>query len=732
MTSPHVNIEARVKALHLRLISRRAVPLILQTEASECGLACIAMIASYHGHFISLRELREQASIGTKGATLGTLCRVANALELIARPVRVELESISSLTTPCVVHWNLSHFVVLTKIIRGGSAFVVNDPARGQVTLARKEFSDGFTGVALELSPGPSFAKRDASAPLSPWQLMGRVVGLRQALLSLLVMALGIEALSVIAPLIVQWTVDSAIAAADYQLLHLLLIGLALMVVCRVVLESARTWTAIAVTTQLHVQWSTNVLNHLLKLPMSYFGSRELGDIASRFGAIGAIYQAVSTKVVEAFLDGFMAIVTLLFLISYSGVVATVVVLSIGVYALLRWIAYGPFRRIAADQIVLQAKSQSIFLESIRAIQPIKIYGKEVERRIRWQNAAVEAANKNLTEQKMSLGFEMSHRVLGGAEDIFVLWFVATLVMRHDLTVGMLFAILAYKATLTDKCHSLINKWSDMRMLSVHAERLADILVTSPDAGVSVNLGDHSESQESRSADSASSSSLQVSARGLSIIVSNLAFRYGAAEPWVFNALNLSIGHDESVALVGSSGCGKSTLIKIVLGLLKPTIGEVRVYRGALQEVELRHFRRYIGAVMQDDQLLSGTIADNISFFDEQIDYERVRECARIALMSKDIEAMPMKFETYLGDMGNSVSGGQKQRLLLARALYRRPEVLFLDEATSHLDPSSEHAIMDNLSGLHIARVIAAHRNETIRTVDRVIQVGQCGTESVE
>jgi len=724
MPSPHAIPAMRLKALHLRILASRAVPLILQNEASECGLACIAMIASYYGHHISLRELRERASLGTKGATLGTLCRVANAMNLNGRPVRVELEGIRALTTPCIVHWNMSHFVVLTRISRGGNRFAINDPAKGQVILGREEFSSHFSGVALELSPAPTFFRKGSSPPLSPWRLMGQVIGLRRALVSLLAMALGIEALSVTAPLILQWTVDHAIAAIDYRLLYLLLIGLSLTVIFRIVLEVARTWASLAVTTHLHVQWSTNVLSHLLKLPISYFSSRDLGDVASRFGAITAIYQAVTTKVVEAILDGVMAVITLMLLISYSGIVAGVVTLSILVYALLRWVAYGPFRRVAADQVVLQAKSQSIFLESVRAIQPIRLFGQEVERRIRWQNAAVDAANKNLTAQKMSLGFETTHKVLGGAEDIFVLWLVSTMVMHHYLTVGMLFAVLAYKATLTDNCHSLINKWSDMRMLSIHAERLADILMTSPDPGASVELCQHEYMNEPGVSESSADISSQPESPGLKITVSDLGFRYSAVEPWVLAGLDFCIERNESVAFVGPSGCGKSTLIKILLGLLEPTVGGVQVSRGASRKVDLRHFRKCVAAVMQDDQLLSGTIADNIGFFDERLDYGWMRECVRIASIADDIDAMPMKYETYLGDMGNSLSGGQKQRLLLARALYRRPEVLFLDEATSHLDPRTESLIMDNLSTLQVTRIIAAHRDETIRTVDRVIKVG--------
>jgi ATP-binding cassette subfamily B protein RaxB len=302
--------------------------------------------------------------------------------------------------------------------------------------------------------------------------------------------------------------------------------------------------------------------------------------------------------------------------------------------------------------------------------------------------------------RQLELLFSVLHRLLFGLERVAVIWLGALLVLDRQFTVGMLFAFFAYKETFALRVSGLIDKVVELKMLRLQGERLADIVLTAPEAD---DMPRHS------------------AALPASIELRNVSFRYADGEPEILREVNLTIEAGESVAVVGPSGCGKSTLIKLMLGVLAPTAGQVLVGGRPLEHLGLRAWRDQVGAVMQDDTLFSGSIADNISFFSAQPDREWLQQCARVASIHDDILALPMGYQTLIGDLGVALSGGQKQRLLLARALYKRPQVLFLDEATSSLDVDRERTVNQAVKQLALTRVIVAHRPETIASAARVI-----------
>lgn len=681
----------------------------LQSEAAECGLACLAMICSAHGQHQDLPELRRRFSVSLKGANLRQLIGHAASLGFSSRPLRLELAELGQLQTPCILHWDLNHFVVLKKLVRGGRVAVILDPAVGERRLSLDEVSRHFTGVALELSPNADF-KRQAPAPrVSLAELTGKVQGLKRSLLQIFAVAVVLELFAIVAPLFNQMVVDDVLTSGDRDLLTVLVLGFGLLLIVQTALGLARSWMVIVLGQTVALQWMGNVFAHLVRLPVAFFEKRHLGDITSRFGAVGAIQRTLTTAAVEAVLDGLMAVAALVMMLIYAPLLAAVVLVAVALYGLLRWVGYAPLRDAAAERLVMAAKENSHFLETLRAITPLKLFGREQERRARWQNLIVDVQNRDVRTAKLNMGFSTANTFIFGAENLLVLWLGAKMIMAGQMgggggmTVGMLFAFIAYKGQFTGRVSALINYAVELKMLALHAERLADIALEPPEKD---ELPEHDLAHLSAS-----------------IELRQVSFRYGEGEPWILKDANFKIEAGQSVAVTGASGAGKTTLLKIALGLLQPSEGEVLFGGQRIQHLGLQNYRRLIGTVMQEDVLLTGSLADNIAFFDVQPDLQRVQACAALAQLHDDIARMPMGYQTLVGDLGSGLSGGQKQRLLLARALYKQPRVLALDEATSHLDLHKERAVATALAGLPLTRLIIAHRPETIAGAQRVVQL---------
>lgn len=672
---------------------------ILQSEAAECALASLAIVSSFHRQNASLAELRQRFPLSLKGAKLSQLIHVAQQLGFQSRALRLDLEDLGKLKLPCILHWDLNHFVVLAKV--SGGKVTILDPAIGKRVMSLAEVSDHFTGVALELTPRPDFKPQKAAPGVSIRQLTGRVSGLWRALALLLLLSIALQVFVILAPFFMQWVVDQVLVSADKDLLTVLGLGFGLALLLQVGIGVLRGWSVIYLSSRLGLQWMGNVFAHALRLPLDFFEKRHLGDVTSRMGSVQAIQQTLTTSFVEAIIDGLMAVVTLALMLVYSWKLALVTLVAVLLYFGIRLIAYRPLRDGTEQQLVAAAKQQTHLLESLRGMQSVKVAGAEGLRRSTYDNLMVDTVNHEIRLARMGLGFNSVSQLVFGIERIAVIWIGALLALSNVFSVGMLIAYLAYKDMFAGRMSALIDKVIEFRMLRLHGERLADIVLTPPEEA-------HGGAEAEAPAEPR-------------IEVENLAFRYADGEPWVLKDCSLTIEPGESVAIVGASGCGKTTLVKLLLGLLKPVEGSIRVGGQDLHKVGPRNIRRIVGAVMQDDQLFGGSIADNISFFDQQADQERIERAARLAAIHDDIVAMPMGYHSLIGDMGSSLSGGQKQRVILARALYREPKLLFLDEATSHLDVANEQLVNAAVQQLDVTKIIVAHRPETIASADRVL-----------
>src|SRR5215472_12698590 len=690
--------------LFMKSSFRGKLPLIFQTEAAECGLACLAMIAGYHRHQTDLQSLRQRFSISMRGTTLAHMLKFADRLDLSGRPLRLELEDLPYLKTPCILHWDMNHFVVLKKA--GKKRLVVHDPALGVRRMSYAQASRHFTGVALELTPTPSFVAKNESRPLRLTDLTGRITGLKRALVQIFALAAVLELFSIISPLFLQLTIDKVVATLNRDLLMTLGIGFMLLVALQASLGAIRSWSTLYFGTALKVQWYANLFAHLVRLPVTFFEKRYFGDIMSRFESAETIQRTLTNNFIEALLDGIISVFMLAVMFLYSRKLALVVVISVVLYALLRNIAYRPLRGSTEEQITRMARQQTHFIETLRGIRTIKVFGREDSRKTRWMNLLVDTTNAQVATEKLNIIFKSANMLIFGLQSVAVVWLGIMLVLRGSFTVGMLFAFVAYQEQFKVRITTLVDRLFEFRILSLQVQRLSDVVLAKPETG----LLDLPSDQPA----------------GPFIEVKSLYFRYSDAEPWLLENINLRIEPGECVAIVGPSGAGKSTLLKLMAGLLQPQSGDV-VISGHSVCTSRASVLGKVGFVLQDDSLFAGTISENIAFASDVADMARVEECARLACLHEEIMAMLMGYNTLIGDMGSALSGGQQQRLLLARALYQRPSILILDEATSHLDVPTEQRIAAMLVELRMTRVFAAHRPDTIRIADRVITLSRTG-----
>ena len=458
---------------------------------------------------------------------------------------------------------------------------------------------------------------------------------------------------------------------------------------------------------QLNIQMANNLFHHLIRLPLSYFEKRHIGDIVSRFGSMDKIKALLTSEIIAAVVDGIMLIGTLAMMFIYSPTLALVVIAGVSIYALFRFAVYMPFRRLTEEAIIVGAKEDSNFMETIRAAQSIKLFGNEAQRQSIWQNLYADALNVGIRIGKLQINYAAVNGILYGLEHVLVIYLAAKLVISNQLSVGMIFAFMSYRGQFTGKATSLIEQVITLKMISLHLARLGDIVMTEieTDANSQVNpkriKGD--------------------------LKLENISFRYSETDPYILNKVNLDIKAGQSVCLIGPSGCGKSTLMKVMLGLLDPTQGRILIDGQDIQQFGIRNYRDQIASVMQNDQLLSGSISDNISFFDPNFNQKKIEVCAKFAAIHQEIMQMPMAYNSLIGDMGTTLSGGQKQRVLLARALYKKPKILFLDESTAHLDIFLEKRINSNIAKMKLTRIVIAHRPETINFAERVFLVTQEG-----
>ncbi|OXM28759.1 peptidase domain-containing ABC transporter [Salmonella enterica] len=680
----------------------RRVPVIHQTESSECGIACLAMVFGHYGKSIDLFSLRQQFNISSRGATLYSIRTIAVQMGMTARALSLDLNELNVLRRPCILHWNFNHFVVLVSVKRNG--FVLHDPARGRIIVSKAEASKCFTGIALEIWPGSTFRRERVKKRLNLVTLINSIHGIKGALLKIFALSIVVEAIGLILPAGTQLVMDHALPAGDRGLLSMICISLMFFILLRATVSTSRAWISLIMGTLVNIQWQSGLFSHLLRLPLSYFERRKLGDIQSRFGSLNTLRTTFTTSMVGAIMDGIMVCGLLIMMLLYGKSLTWVVLGFSVVYIAIRLFTYTYYRQLSEEQLIMEARVSSYFMETLYGIAAVKMQGMTDRRHTHWFNLQTDAINTGIRVTKMDLFFGGLNIFISACEQTIILWLGISLVMDNEMTIGMFVAFGAYRMQFSDRISTLVGFLLQLRMMSLHNERISDIALNE---------------QESVKPD------LPVSEKitPVSLEVKSLTFRYDQQSMPVFSGLNLTVSPGESVAIIGPSGSGKTTLMKVLCGLFKADSGQVLIDGNDIQQMGVNNYRKITGCVMQDDRLFSGTIRENICGFSENIDDEWMAECAKASFIHDTIMSMPMGYDTLTGELGEGLSGGQKQRLFIARALYRKPRILFMDEATSALDSKSENYVNSAIKSLNITRIIIAHRESTIKSVDRVFSL---------
>ena len=487
-------------------------------------------------------------------------------------------------------------------------------------------------------------------------------------------------------------------------LLTVICIGLFLFTLLRVALSALRSWSSLIMTTLINVQWQSGLFTHLVRLPLSYFERRKLGDIQSRFGSLNTLRETFTSSIIGALIDGTMMMGVIVMMILYGGWLTGVVIGFTALYVLTRLLTYSTYRELSEETLIRDARTRSYFMETLYGIATVKMQGLSERRGTHWLNLEIDTINTEIKITKMDLLFGGVNAFIIACEQITMLWLGSKLIIENAMTIGMFIAFGVFREQFADRIWSLTNFLMKLRMMHLHNERVSDI---------ALNV------REMKKPDREIINTMQP----VTLETHALSYRYDEHSADVFRNLSFKVSAGESVAITGPSGAGKTTLMRVLCGLFEPLSGSVTIDGYDIQQLGLNNYRKIIGCVMQDDKLFSGSIRENICGFDDKGDKEWMEACARASYIHDVIIKMPMGYETLIGELGEGLSGGQKQRLFIARALYRKPGILFMDEATSALDEESESYVNAAIKKLNITRIIIAHRKSTIASAERVIQL---------
>ncbi len=690
-------LTARSGQSWLSATGARGLPVIRQSTATECGLACVAMVANFFGAATDLTQLRRRHDASLKGATLASIVECCREQELLTRAVRCQVHELKKLRLPCILHWRFNHFVVLQSVCAG--RVVIHDPARGVVSESLDIVREAFTGIALEVSPAPTFRHGAQPMPLRLSNLLVRDAGLTKKFLAGLGLALICEALLLTTPFYLQIIIDQILGKDDKDLLSSVVVIFAVLLGIHVLANIMRqlTFHYLGYVTVFDI--TTRVLRKLLQLPIRFFRCRELGDIQHRIQSLGRVQSFIVQSVPAIILDSF-------FIVLISGLMAlyelrlTLLMMT----SLLAWCVWRvlvlPFRlRLSNDIAQAESTVQTHLLETLRSAQLIKVANGAGHREAEWRGLFANATNARIRSSNLLVVDSAIRQLLFNGTRIAVIFLLAKRGLGGSISIGMISAYVAYLGMFTTRACGIVDRLFEYKLLDVPLNRLSDIVFN----------------EEELSTQAKSDLSVtDVELRGVS-------YCYARGEQAVLENCSMTAGQGSFTAIAGLSGAGKSTLLQLIALNERHSGGEITYSGRAARLWRIADLRSQMAVVLQGDTLLKGSVAENIALFDPHMDMSRVASAATQACIIHDIEALPMRWETRVGDLGSSLSRGQVQRLLLARAIYRRPALLLLDEATSGLDHDVERAVIASIKRLPATKIVVTHSDLMLQAADSVL-----------
>ena len=692
-------------------------PAYRQSEAKDCGPTCIKMIASHYGKTINTQQLRDLSETTRQGSSLMGLSDAVESVGFKSVGVKISLEEFKEAPLPAILHWGGNHFVVLYKIKR--DEYFIADPAHGHIVLSEKEFlskwigSDATAatgeGIAMMVEPTARFyqSEFEEDEPFGFSFIFKYLIRYKRFILQLIIGLLAGSLLQLITPFLTQSIVDVGIKNQDLNFVYLILIAQLLLFAGRVSLELIRSWILLHLSTRVNISLISDFFIKLMKLPIAYFDVRMTGDILQRINDHKRIEKILTTSSLTVLFSMFNLLIFSIVLIYYSVQIFTVFIIGSVLY--FGWVLFFFKRREELDYKRFNevSQEQSKVIELINGMQEIKLHN--AERKMRWNWEYVQArlfkvATKSLTlEQTQSIGSSFINEL----KNIFITVLSAKLVIDGEITLGMMMAISYIDGQLNSPVSQLIMFMRDVQDASISMDRLGEI-----------HNMDEEEGTETQAVDVPGEAPIQIN---------NVSFRYtGGLEP-VLKNLSFEIPANKTTAIVGVSGSGKTTLMKLLLGFYKADHGEVSVASTNLKTLSPRAWRDKCGVVMQEGFVFNASIAKNIAVGQDYVDQDRLRRATQMANIDSYIEALPNGYNTQIGNEGIGLSTGQKQRLFIARAIYKNPDYLFFDEATSALDTNNEKVIMENLNRFLEGKtaLVIAHRLSTVKNAHQIVVLDQ-------
>jgi len=682
----------------------RRFPLVEQAEEMDCGAACLAMLCRHYGIPMTLGKLRELANVTTQGATLDSLARAGEALGFTTRGVQCTFDALLGFELPFIVHWEGYHYVVIYGVSK--RQVWMADPAVGFRKLSIEEFERGWSGTCLLFTPGENLVQ--LAATRSPWvRFAAYLRPYRKILAHLFIATFVIQVLGIVPPLIIQNILDGVIVHQNVSLLHLLIMGLIITNLFTQLMSTIRALLANFMVRNMDFAMMSHFFRHTMSLPYSFFAKRKTGDILARFEENATIRGFLTESTVTTMLNLLMVFIYFTIMFLYNVTMTLLLIAFVVPIIALTVLATPKVKTYAREVFSAATEAKAYLMEALGGVETVKGMGIERPVRLKWERKYAQALQLQYKAQMFNILVGLAGQLFHAATTIAILWAGADLVLAHQLSIGQLIAFNALMGSVLAPLMGLVGLWSRLNDAGVAMERLGDVLDMEPeqkpqDLPSRVVLPD-----------------LQGAIR-----LDGVYFRYGGNETqYVLENISLDIKPGELVAIVGRSGSGKTTLAKLLVGFYMPSDGRILVDGYDISVIDKEYYRAQVGYVMQSNLLFSGTIAENIASGDSSPDRRRIEEVAKMADAHAFIAKMPLGYEQIVGERGMGLSGGQIQRLCIARALYHDPRLLVFDEATSALDTQSESNIIGNMSEILKGRtaVIIAHRLSTIMRADKIL-----------
>lgn len=691
----------------------------IQHDAMQCGITCLRMVCKHYGRDFSTEYLSSLCFATAEGVSLLGMSEAAGKLGLRVVCGKVSLDKIVEAPLPCILHWNQNHFVVLYKVGRNGRKFHIADPGKGLLTVSREELAGHWVstrsgnedkGVAMFIETTPEFYNREANGETNGEShslkfLLGYIGKYKKHFGQIIIGLLLGSLLQLVLPFLTQAIVDSGIKNKDIGLIWLILAGQLMLTVSRTALDFIRRWLLLHISMRVNISLVSDFFIKLLRLPMSFFDTKMMGDLMQRMGDHTRVNNFLTGQTLSLMFSLLSLVVFSVVLLAYNSLVFMIFFVGSVVYAL--WIMLFLRRRKVLDYEFFeqQAINNNKTYEFITSMQEIKLQNCEQRRRWEWEDTQADMFAVQMKSLKLQQMQEAGSIFINELKNIVVTVVSATAVISGDLTLGMMLAVQYIIGQLNSPVEQLMGFLYAVQDVKISLERINEIHSVDDENGSSHNL-------------------MPGAAMRGDINIDGICFKYDPhALQNTISDVSINIPHGKVTAVVGASGSGKTTLIKLMLGYYPVSGGRITIGGTDLGRIDLKWWRRQCGVVMQDGIIFSETIARNIAVDDGDIDKDRLTKAAEIACVKDFIMSLPLKFNTKIGRDGTGLSQGQRQRILIARAVYKDPKFILLDEATNSLDAKNEHDIVKNLDEFYTGRtvVIVAHRLSTVRNADKII-----------